>query len=62
MFVEPRLSTNDRNQFTSIIDAYPKEYMVNDEFVLFGQSIEQSLFCSIIIMAYSLSLYIYDLA
>jgi hypothetical protein len=36
MFVQPRLSTDDRNQFTSIIDAYPKEYVVNEEFVLFG--------------------------
>ncbi len=62
MFVQPRLSTDDRNQFTSIIDAYPKEYVVNEEFVLFGQSKEQLLFCSIIIMAYLLSLYIDDLA
>jgi hypothetical protein len=25
MFVEPHPSSNDRNQFTSIIDAYQKE-------------------------------------
>ena len=25
MFAQPHPSTNDRNQFASIIDAYPKE-------------------------------------
>jgi hypothetical protein len=25
MFVQPHPSSNDRNQFTSIIDAYPKD-------------------------------------
>lgn len=55
MFVQPHPSSNDRNQFTSIIDAYPKEDMEDEEFVLVGQAKEQFVFCSIIIMVYSLS-------
>src|SRR5271170_2275240 len=36
-----------------------KKDMVNEEFVLFGQPKEQFVFCSIIIMAYSLLLSLY---
>ena len=59
MFVQPHPSSNDRNQFTSIIDAYPKEDMGDEEFVLVGQAKEQFVFCSIMVMAYSLSLSFY---